>query len=99
MAVLGYSKMLAVEMAPFNITVNTVLAGAIDGEQTSSSSESVGQEQNPSLAEIVKTDVPMHRMGKPAEMGDLITFLASERASYITGANIPLDGGAGQLAL
>ena len=99
MAVLGYSKMLAVEMAPFNITVNTVLAGAIDTERLTAFYETLAQDQGVPFPEIVKMDIPMHRLGKPEEMGDLITFLASERASYITSANIPMDGGAVQFSL
>ena len=60
MAVLGYSKMLAVEMASFNITVNTVLAGAIDTEGLTEFYETLAQDQGVAFPEIVKMDIPMH---------------------------------------
>ncbi len=98
-ALLGYSKMLAVELGAFNITVNSVLAGVIDTEPLTSFYEAAANDQGTSLSEIVKSDIPMHRMGKPGEMADLITFLASERSSYITGTTVPVDGGAVQFPI
>ena len=98
-AVLGYSKMLAVELASYNITVNSVMAGMIDIEPLTPFYEEAANDQGTSLSEIVKSDIPMHRMGKPGEMADLITFLASERSSYITGATVPVDGGAVQFPI
>ena len=102
MAVAGYSKMLATELAQFNITVNNVLPGTILTDRLASDYEEQAQEQGRSAQEAMKQAVkavPMGRLGKPEEIGDLIAFLASERASYITGANICLDGGALQATL
>ena len=97
MAVVGYSKQLATELAPFKITVNNVLVGSILTDQLTASYEAHAQAQGRSAEEIVReaTEViPMGRLGKPEEVGDLITLLSSERAAYITGANISMDGGA-----
>ena len=102
MAVVGYAKMLAVEMAPFNVTVNNVLAGPVDTERLASLYEADAQAHGHPIGETMKgviKDIPMGRLGKPEEIGDLIVFLASERASYVTGASIPIDGGTVQVAL
>lgn len=97
MAVLGYSKMLATELASFNITVNNVLAGYIHTDQFSAYYEQRSQELGRSAEDLLKEvtrAVPMGRLGSPEDVGDVIAFLASERASYITGENVVLDGGA-----
>ena len=97
MAVVGYSKQLATELAPFNITVNSVLVGSILTDALTASYEAQAQAQGRSPEDIVKEAteaIPMGRLGKPEEVGDLIALLASERAGYITGANISMDGGA-----
>ncbi len=97
MAVVGYSKMLALELASFNITVNNVITGSVLTDRLASLHEAQAQEQGRTSTEVLKeatSTVPMGRLGKPEEIGDLIAFLASERASYITGVSIPVDGGA-----
>ena len=102
MAVAGYARMLALELAPFNITVNNLLPGPILTDRLTAVYEKEATEQNRPTEEIVMDTtkaIPMGRLGKPEEVGDLIAFLASERASYITGASIPLDGGATQIPL
>ena len=102
MAVAGYARMLASELAPFNITVNNILPGSILTDSLTSGYEEQAKEQNRPAQEIVMDatkNIPMGRLGKADEIGDLIAFLASERASYITGASIPLDGGATQIPL
>jgi 3-oxoacyl-[acyl-carrier protein] reductase len=96
LALLGYSKMLATELAPFNITVNNVVSGPIQTEFLTSSLETRAQEQRRTTEEVVLDTVaaiPMGRLGKPEEVGDLIAFLASDRAGYLTGASIVIDGG------
>ena len=102
MAAVGYAKSLATELAPFSITVNNVLPGPILTERLASIHEAQAQERGRSPEDIAKDSVkaiPMGRLGKPEEVGDLIAFLASERSSYITGSNINLDGGALQATL
>ena len=102
MAAVGYAKMLAMELAPFNITVNNVLPGHIDTERLTAFYEASAQERGRTAEELIEEaarSIPMGRMGKPEEVGDLIAFLASERADYITGASIPVDGGALQATI
>ena len=99
MAAVGYAKVLSNELASFNITVNNVLAGAIHTDRLDSHYETQAREQARSpeeLTEEAARAVPLGRFGKPEEVGDLIAFLASERAGFITGASIALDGGATQ---
>ena len=101
-AVVGYSKMLATELASFNITVNNVLPGLVDTDQLTALYESQAQEKGFTPHELMKQatkGIPMGRPGKPDEVANLIAFLASEEAGYITGANIPVDGGALQATL
>ena len=95
-AVIGWAKSLADEVAARGITVNNILPGFFATERVDrllehrSAEQGVSKEQ--ALAEGVK-DIPLGRMGDPAEFGDLAVFLASERASYITGASYWIDGG------
>ena len=98
-ALLGHSKMLSNELAPFNITVNNLLSGPIQTEYLNSVFETRGHEQGRAAEELVKETtaaIPMRRLGKPEEVADLVTFLASDRAGYLTGTNLFLDGGAHQ---
>ncbi len=96
LAVAGYSKALANELASFNITVNNVLPGLVLTERVRSLFQEEGARSGQGAEDVMKkavSKVPMRRAGKPDEMGDLIAFLASERAGYITGTNVQLDGG------
>jgi 3-oxoacyl-[acyl-carrier protein] reductase len=79
--VVGYMKTLAREVAPKGITVNTIAPGQIDTDRL----RSLGG-GNPAF-------VPAGRLGEPAEIACVACFLASDRASYVTGAVIPVDGG------
>ncbi len=99
MALVSYSKMLAKELAPFNITVNSLLSGPVQTEFLTTSLESRAEELGRDAEELVKetvADIPMRRMGKPEEVADLVAFLASDRAGFLTGTNVVLDGGAQQ---
>ena len=80
--VVGWMKTLAREVAPKGITVNTIAPGQIDTERL----RSVGGVRNVSL-------IPMGRVGEPAEIAAVACFLASDRAGYVTGAVVPVDGG------
>jgi 3-oxoacyl-[acyl-carrier protein] reductase len=85
--VTGWAKTLARELGPEAITVNCVAPGRID---TPRITEIYGEDGPPpdELAQI-----PLGRMGTPREFGDVVCFLASDRAAYITGTTVLVDGG------
>jgi 3-oxoacyl-[acyl-carrier protein] reductase len=87
MAAVGFLKTLAREVAGDGITVNTVATGRFATERLASMTSMEAVE------EAAKTEVPAGRLGRPEEYGDLVAFLCSERATYLTGTVIPLDGG------
>lgn len=87
-AAVGFLKTLAHEVAGDGVTVNTVLTGRFATERLASNWGS-WEEMERGAAQ----DVPAGRLGTPEEYGDLVAFLSSERAGYLTGAQIPLDGG------
>lgn len=96
MAVLGWAKTLAGQVGPDNVTVNTVCPGwTRTGRVTSlldkQSSESGKTVEDLSAAIILQ--VPLRRIGEPEEVANMIVFLASEAAGYITGTAIQVDGG------
>lgn len=95
-AVVTWAKSLASEVGQDQITVNSILTGYFDTERITSLNAQKAQEQNVSEEEVLKqmeAKVPVRRIGKPEEYGFLVSFLASEQASYITGTQIPIDGG------
>jgi 3-oxoacyl-[acyl-carrier protein] reductase len=88
MAAVGFLKTLSREVAADGITVNTVATGRFATERLA------GEDGTLDAAEAAaRTEVPAGRLGTPEEYGDLVAFLCSERAAYITGATIPIDGG------
>ena len=95
-AVANWAKTLSVEIGSLGITVNNVLPGFT---QTVRLDEIVGIKarkegtSETQMEEIMKNYVPMRRFAKPEETAAAIAFLASEKASYITGINLPVDGG------
>jgi len=95
-AVVAWAKSLATEVGPFNITVNNILTGYFETERLSELNKKKAEQQKIPISEVrehMKTEVPLKRLGNPSEYGYLVAFLASEQASYITGTNIPIDGG------
>ena len=86
-ALLNVAKTAAMENAPFGITVNTILPGVIETDRNAAALS------DQAFADKLKEMIPMHRFGSAEECGDLISFLASDAASYITGAEIPIAGG------
>ncbi|MFL2619282.1 MAG: SDR family oxidoreductase [Candidatus Marisimplicoccus sp.] len=95
-AVVTWGKSLSVDLAPFGITVNSIITGFIDTEHLAHLNEQKSKNINIPVSEIldgIKKSIPSNRLGKPSEMGELATFLASDKASYITGTAIPIDGG------
>lgn len=95
-AVTAFNKTLSQELAPFGVTVNTLMPGVIHTQRIEDLRQAKAERLGTSLSEEMRRTneaIPMGRMGRPEELADLAVFLASERASYITGANIPVDGG------
>ena len=95
-ATAAWAKTLSNEVAKHNITVNNILTGYFDTERINDLIDKQATLSGQTVSEIRKereNEVPIKRLGKPEEYGYLVAFLASEYASYLTGANIPLDGG------
>ncbi|HEX6753476.1 MAG TPA: SDR family oxidoreductase [Solirubrobacterales bacterium] len=88
MAAVGFLKTLSREVAADGITVNTVATGRFGTERLADASGSLEGAE-----EAARREVPAARLGRPEEYGDLVAFLCSERAAYLTGTVIPLDGG------
>jgi 3-oxoacyl-[acyl-carrier protein] reductase len=88
MAAVGLFKTLAAEVAGDGITVNTVATGRFATQRAADNAGSLEAAE-----QRARSEVPAGRLGTPEEHGDLVAFLCSERASYLTGAVIPLDGG------
>ena len=86
----GLTKHLAVEWASQGIRVNAVAPGTINTERVQQLPDEPGGLEYP---EVVKAAHPMGRLGEPHEVAEAILFLASDRASFITGAILPVDGG------
>jgi len=88
LAAVGFLKTLAREIAGDGITVNTVATGRFATDRLAGADGSLDAAEA-----AARTEVPAGRLGTPEEYGDLVAFLCSERAAYITGATIPIDGG------
>jgi 3-oxoacyl-[acyl-carrier protein] reductase len=95
-AVANWSKTLAMELGRFNITVNNVLPGATQTERLTAIIDGRADRTGRTSAEVSQEmidEVPMRRFAQPAEIAAAVAFLASPDAAYITGINIPVDGG------
>ncbi len=86
-ALMNIAKTAALENASYGITVNTILPGVIETDRNAAALS------NAEFADNLKAQIPMHRFGTVEECAELIAFLASDAASYITGAEIPIAGG------
>lgn len=85
--IMQLTKAASLALAPHNIRVNAVGPGSIDTEMMA------GVNANPAAMNMVMSRTPLKRMGTPREIGDVVAFLASPKASYITGQTIYVDGG------
>jgi len=95
-AVAAWAKTLSAELAKYGITVNNILPGYTKTERLKSLMEKRSFEGNKTMKEVeveLLKDIPAGRFGEPEEQAALAVFLASSQAAYITGTNIPVDGG------
>jgi 3-oxoacyl-[acyl-carrier protein] reductase len=95
-AVANWSKTLSIELGPFGITVNNVLPGATNTSRITSILENKASKSGKSTDEVKKemlAEIPAGRFAEASEIANAVAFLASPAAAYITGVNIPVDGG------
>jgi 3-oxoacyl-[acyl-carrier protein] reductase len=88
-ALVSHAKSLAVALAPQHIRVNSVAPGSIEFE---GGLWAAARENNPEFYNAVLSTIPSGRMGTPQEVADVVAFLASERASWVTGVCLAVDG-------
>jgi len=96
LSLVGWSKTLAREVGADGITANIVLPGRIATQRITFLDEQKAKRENREVAEVARESVqsiPLGRYGEPREYGDVVSFLASDRASYVTGSVIRIDGG------
>jgi 3-oxoacyl-[acyl-carrier protein] reductase len=94
--VTGFARTLANEVAGLGITVNNIMPGYTRTERVEELSRMMAEKQGITPEEFVarwEQEIPMRRIGEPREFAALAAFLVSERASFITGTSIPVDGG------
>jgi len=98
----GYLKTLAGEVAADGVLVNSICTGMFATDRLRELFEHRARESGRSVEEerdLAEREIPLRRLGRPEEFGDFVAFLASERASFMCGAALPLDGGASRSLL
>jgi 3-oxoacyl-[acyl-carrier protein] reductase len=92
----GYTKSISQELAGENILINNVAPGYTKTERLSELAEHLAEKNRQSVEQVFgewEKKIPMGRLGRPQELGNVIAFLASDAASYVTGVTIQVDGG------
>ena len=95
-AVANWARTLAGELAPFGITVNNVLPGYTSTARLQSLFQAKAEKAGTTVEQIergVVASIPFRRLAEPTEIAAVVGFLASPKASYVTGVNLPVDGG------
>lgn len=95
-AVTGFAKTLANEVAEYGVTVNNVMPGFHRTERLDQLAEDIALRSETETSAVFagwESSIPMGRLGDPREFAAVVAFLASERASYVTGSSIAVDGG------
>ncbi|MFS4416662.1 SDR family oxidoreductase [Maribacter sp. 2307ULW6-5] len=95
-AVVTWAKSLATDVGPYGITVNSILTGYFDTDRIAQLNAAKAKQMKvpeEAVQREMEAKVPLGRMGQPGEYGYLAAFLASDQAAYLTGTQIPLDGG------
>lgn len=95
-SIVGWSKTLASEVAAQGVTVNLAIPGRIHTDRVDALDRAAAARQGKSQQDVATASaatIPAGRYGKPEEFADVVCFLASDRASYVTGAKIRIDGG------
>lgn len=95
-AVANWAKTMANELGQFNITVNNVLPGATNTVRLDAIIENKAKKQGKSIEQVAEEEkaiIPMQRFGEAHEFANAVAFIASPAAAYITGVNLPVDGG------
>ena len=88
---LGLTRDMARDLGPYNIRVNGICPGCIN---TPMMDRSLGRNLDPEAArEKMEAAIPLRRLGTPREIAEVVAFLVSDRASYITGISLLVDGG------
>jgi 3-oxoacyl-[acyl-carrier protein] reductase len=96
LSLVGWSKTLSREVAKDGITVNVVLPGRIATDRIKFLDQAKAKREGRSVEDVMNestASIPAGRLGKPEEYGDVVAFLASERAAYVTGSIVRVDGG------
>ncbi|MFD2137577.1 SDR family NAD(P)-dependent oxidoreductase [Novosphingobium resinovorum] len=88
-AVLGFTKSVAAELGPFGVTATCVQPGAIDTPMTAPAFD-----QMPEYRTFWEGKAPLRRLGKPQDIADVVAFLCSEEARFVSGHGLWVDGGA-----
>jgi len=94
--VLGFTRSVSRELAPANVTINCVLPGFTLSDRTRELSQERSKAEGGSADDWIRrraAEIPAGRLGNPREIGDAAAFLCSERAAYITGVALAVDGG------
>jgi len=92
----GLVKTLAYQLGPYNILVNGIMQGYVDTERVREVAAARAQREERKVEDVIKEierEVPLGRLARPEEIGELVAYLASDKASYITGSLILIDGG------